>query len=124
VYQRPFFDEEDLQHDTNWVEVSGGLDVLGDGRLTIIPTPGHTAGHQVLKVRLEDRTIVLCGDAAYLTSKMRERRIPGVVWNPDLLVRSWELLEEIERAESALLVFAHDLDFRETKPAPPLEWYG
>lgn len=123
VYQRLFFDEEDLRHDTNWVEASGELDVLGDGRLTIVPTPGHTAGHQVLKVRLENRTIVLCGDAAYLTGKMRERRIPGVVWNPDLLVRSWELLEKIERTESALLVFTHDLDFRETKPHPPLQWY-
>jgi glyoxylase-like metal-dependent hydrolase (beta-lactamase superfamily II) len=77
----------------------------------------------VLEVRLENRTIVLCGDAAYLTGKMRERRIPGVVWNPDLLVRSWELLEKIERTESALLVFTHDLDFRETKPHPPLQWY-
>jgi N-acyl homoserine lactone hydrolase len=123
-YQRSLFDAEDLQTDRNWVPVSGELDILGDGRLVLIPTPGHTPGHQVLKVRLPTRTIVLCGDAAYLSEKMRMRRVPGVVWNPDLLVRSWELLEGLERSEGALLVFTHDLDFREKKPLAPSEWYA
>jgi glyoxylase-like metal-dependent hydrolase (beta-lactamase superfamily II) len=123
VYQRPFYDREDLEAGTDWVRLSGEFDVLGDGRLTVIPTPGHTRGHQVLKVRLESRTIVLCADASYLADKMRARRLPGVVWNPDELVRSWELLEGIERDESALLVFTHDLDFRESKPLAPDAWY-
>lgn len=123
VYQRPFYDREDLECGTRWVELDGEFDVLSDGRVTVIPTPGHTRGHQVLKVKLEQQTVVLCADASYLAEKMRARRLPGVVWNPDELVRSWELLEELERAEPAQLVFTHDLDFREKKPIAPDAWY-
>src|SRR5262249_28510901 len=66
VYQRPFYDKEDLECGTQWVKLNGEHDLLGDGRLTVIPTPGHTRGHQVLKVKLETRTVVLCADASYL----------------------------------------------------------
>jgi N-acyl homoserine lactone hydrolase len=122
-YQSLLFDQEDLSYETNWIPVKGDLDLLGDGRITVIATPGHTPGHQVLRVRLDESTIVLGGDASYLATKMRERRVPGVVWNPDLLVKSWEMLEQLERDDQARLVFSHELDYEESKPLPPLDWY-
>jgi glyoxylase-like metal-dependent hydrolase (beta-lactamase superfamily II) len=39
------------------------LDVFGDGTVRLIPTPGHTPGHQVLLVRLPKRgPVLLAGD--------------------------------------------------------------
>jgi N-acyl homoserine lactone hydrolase len=123
VYQQALFDQEDLSHDTNWAPVKGEVDLFGDGRMTLIPTPGHTPGHQVLKVQLDESTVVLGGDSSYLIEKMRARRLPGVVWNPDLLVKSWEMLEGLERDEGARLVFTHELDYERSKPLPPSDWY-
>lgn len=38
-------------------------DVLGDGRLLLVPLPGHTPSHAGLLVRDERRTLLLAGDA-------------------------------------------------------------
>lgn len=123
VFQRIFYEAEDLGHDTQWVEIDGEHDILGDGALTLLPTPGHTPGHQVLRVRLAEHTYVLCADASYLEAKMRSRKLPGVVWSPDDLLASWELLERIEGDEHATLLFTHDLNFREMKRLAPTQWY-
>jgi N-acyl homoserine lactone hydrolase len=123
-YQQGLYSREDLSHRVEWVELDGGEDLFGDGRLTIVPTPGHTPGHQALHARLDSGSFVLCGDASYLDVKMRQRRQPGVVWNPDELVTSWTRLEALERDEGATLLFTHDLDFREKKRLAPGEFYG
>lgn len=40
-------------------------DVLGDGRLQLVPTPGHTPGHVSLVVQSESRTWFLAGDLVH-----------------------------------------------------------
>lgn len=45
-------------------QVAGDLDVFGNGAVTILSTPGHTAGHQSLLVHLEKTGwVVMAGDA-------------------------------------------------------------
>lgn len=39
-------------------------DLAGDGRLVLVPAPGHTAGHMALLVRESGRGYVLAGDLA------------------------------------------------------------
>ena len=97
--------------------------MFGDGSVTIMPTPGHTPGHQSLCVELPSGLHVLAADASYLESAMRARRLPGVVWNPDAMVASWEALEALERERGARLIFSHDLDFRTAMPLAPEAWY-
>jgi N-acyl homoserine lactone hydrolase len=123
IYQRSLYDRDDFDHDLNWHELHGPWDIFGDGAVTVLPTPGHTPGHQSLCVELPSRLHVFAADAHYLEVKMRERRVPGIVWNPDEMVASWHVLEGIERAQEARLVFTHDLDFRESKPLAPDAWY-
>ena len=45
---------------------SYGLDLMGDGSLTLVPTFGHTCGHQSLLVCLPHGVAVLAGDSVYV----------------------------------------------------------
>jgi N-acyl homoserine lactone hydrolase len=107
VYQQPAYIQDDWRGHRRWHELDGELDLFGDGSIRAIPTPGHTPGHQSVVVRLAGRTLVLVGDAAYHPTKMRERRLPGYLWNPDRLVESWEVLEAVEQDLDAELLFSH-----------------
>ena len=41
---------------------ASSLDLAGDGRLLLVPTPGHTPGHMALIVHTGDRSYLLGGD--------------------------------------------------------------
>ena len=123
VYQRELYDRDDFDHPLRWRELDGSHDIFGDGAVRIIPTPGHTPGHQSLCVELPSGPLVLAADASYLDAAMRARRLPGVVWNPDAMVASWELLERLERDRGARLIFTHELEFRTMIQLAPEAWY-
>jgi glyoxylase-like metal-dependent hydrolase (beta-lactamase superfamily II) len=44
----------DDARDFTYFELNGDYDLFGDGSVVIISTPGHTLGHQSVKVRLND----------------------------------------------------------------------
>jgi glyoxylase-like metal-dependent hydrolase (beta-lactamase superfamily II) len=123
VYQQLIYVQADYGMELDWRELDGDHDVFGDGRVTVIPTPGHTKGHQSLLVRLERETVFLLADAAYLVAKMRSRSLPGILWSPDAIVASWDRIEEIERSEHARLVTTHALDYETSVKMAPGAWY-
>jgi N-acyl homoserine lactone hydrolase len=123
VYQELIYTRADYDMDLNWQELDGEHDVFGDGRVMVIPTEGHTRGHQSLLVRLDSQTIFLLADAAYLLGKMRSRSLPGVIWSPDAMIATWDRIEEIERAESAHLMTTHELDYESSVRLAPDRWY-
>ena len=123
VYQRLIYVQADFGMDLDWQELDGDHDVFGDGALTVIPTPGHTKGHQSLLVRLRGQTVFLLADAAYLLAKMRARSLPGILWSPDAVIASWDRIEEIERRERATLITTHELDFQTSVKMAPDAWY-
>jgi N-acyl homoserine lactone hydrolase len=47
------------------VEITEDTDLLGDGSLVTLRTPGHTPGHLSVLVRLSDSAYVLAGDAVH-----------------------------------------------------------
>ena len=96
----------DLGHDR--LLLDGEHDLFGDGRAVLLPTCGHTAGHQSLRVRTDDgRTLVLCGDACYLRGALDDDRLPPFVWDAGRQRDSYRLLRDMERS-GAELVFGHD----------------
>lgn len=119
AYVRDDFDDPSI----TWHEVEGELDLFGDGKIVMFPTPGHTPGHQSLLVDLDSGPVMLLGDATYLVEKMRERRLPGVLWSPDALVESWERIESLEARCDARLIATHELDYKSTVKLAPSEWY-
>jgi glyoxylase-like metal-dependent hydrolase (beta-lactamase superfamily II) len=53
--------------DFNYLELAGDYDLFGDGSVIVLSTPGHTLGHQSVKVRLASgKTIVMAQDAIWM----------------------------------------------------------
>ena len=122
--QRDIYVAEDFAPVGRWRTIDGEADVFGDGRLTVVPTPGHTKGHQSLLVELDDRVVFLLADATYLVPKMRERRPPGVLWDREAMLATWDRIEAIERERDAFLIATHDLDYETRIKIAPREFYG
>lgn len=93
-------------------------DVFGDGSVRMAFTPGHTAGHCSVILRLSDREALLAADAAYTRRSIEETALPQRMHDEH---RSRRSLREIqlyaERNPEALVVPGHDMDaWRELEP--------
>jgi glyoxylase-like metal-dependent hydrolase (beta-lactamase superfamily II) len=106
----------DLGHDL--LLVDGEHDLFGDGRVVCVPTPGHTPGHQSLRVRLDGGDVVLAADACYLRRNLEEGVLPGVVHDEAAFRRSLARLSAL-RAAGARLVFGHDPEQWAALPQAP-----
>ena len=90
--------------------VDGEHDIFGDGSVVCVPTPGHTAGHQSLRVRTAaGEEVVLTGDACYFRESLETGRLPIFANDADEQRRSLDRLRSLERA-GARLLFGHDPD--------------
>lgn len=111
-------DRRDLDHGHPVRRIEGEHDIFGDGRVVCIPTPGHTPGHQSLRVRLDDGEVVLAGDACYLCRTLRERRLPPKLFDRAAMHASLDRLAALERG-GARIFFGHDAEFWRTVPQAP-----
>lgn len=65
------------------------VDLLGDGTLRLISTPGHTAGHRSVILRLAGGgELLLTGDAAYARHTVEESLLPLLTQDDDAYRRS------------------------------------
>lgn len=124
VYQRELYVRADFDHPVSWNELDGELDLFDDGRVVLFPTPGHSAGHQSLLVRLNDaKAVILVADAAYLPRNIELNVLPAIVWSPDAMVSSWRLIRHLQRHHNADLLFTHDLEWPQKTKVAPDSWY-
>ncbi|HJU12174.1 MAG TPA: hypothetical protein VJ728_14920, partial [Candidatus Binataceae bacterium] len=72
-----------------------------------IPTYGHTAGHQSLRVRLNGAEAVLTADSCYMRKVLEEMVLPPFADDFDAMRQVIERFREMERA-GARLIFGHD----------------
>jgi N-acyl homoserine lactone hydrolase len=112
------FDPRDYDIGHKMKLVDGEHDLFGDGSVVLLPTPGHTPGHQSLKLRLDSGEIVLAADACYLCRTLRERHLPGMTHDREQMLQSLDRLEGLEKG-GARIFFGHDPEFwRGVKQAP------
>lgn len=78
--------------------------------MRIIPTPGHTAGHQSVVVKLEKTgTLVLAGDAISHRENPELPILPGLYVDAELYAHSMDQLKQL--AESGTLVLTHSREY-------------
>ena len=95
----------DLGHDI--VTVEGEHDVFGDGTVTTLPTPGHTCGHQSLRVVTDGGPVILAADACYFAHTLDDGVLPPFGFD---LARQRVSLDLLRRARAAgtTIVPGHD----------------
>ncbi|BBK31605.1 metallo-beta-lactamase superfamily protein [Stella humosa] len=113
-------DHRDLELGHPIRKIDGELDLFGDGRVVCIPTPGHTPGHQSLKVRLDGGEVVIAGDSCYFCRTLRERRLPARVFDREMMHASLDRLAALEQG-GARILFGHDAEFWKSVPQAPAE---
>jgi glyoxylase-like metal-dependent hydrolase (beta-lactamase superfamily II) len=88
--------------------IDGELDVYGDGRVRLVPTTGHTAGHQSLFLRTDEgRDLVLTSDACYLARALAARTPPPSAFDRAAQLAVYDELARLA-AGGARLIFGHD----------------
>lgn len=94
-----------------WEPIDGEEELMEDIR--ILPTPGHTAGHQSLIVRAEEGTLVLAGQAVETASDYSAAYLNWAVSTSeegnglDLPYPDW--LPHLQEFRPSAVLFAHDL---------------
>jgi glyoxylase-like metal-dependent hydrolase (beta-lactamase superfamily II) len=95
----------DLGHQLQLID--GEYDLFGDGLVVCIPTYGHTAGHQSLRVRLDRGETVLTADSCYMRKVLEEMVLPPFAHDFEAMRQVIERFRAMERAGSRL-IFGHD----------------
>lgn len=91
------------------IMLDGEHDVFGDGRVRIMPAPGHTPGHQVLFLDLEETgPVLLTGDLYFFEASRELRRVPLFNVDADETRRSMELVEALVTDTGAEVWIEHD----------------
>jgi glyoxylase-like metal-dependent hydrolase (beta-lactamase superfamily II) len=83
-------------------------DLLGDGSLVLLPTPGHTTGSMSMLVRGRDVPLLLVGDLSYDVEGMRHGLLPGIGSRATLRETSGRVLELERRSGGLAILPAHD----------------
>jgi glyoxylase-like metal-dependent hydrolase (beta-lactamase superfamily II) len=93
---------KELFDSVEYTEVRGEKKVC-DG-VRVIPTPGHTPGHQSVVVELGETKYVYCGDVAPVRENIEERNIVGILHNPVQALESIDLLIGL----GGTYIYSHD----------------
>lgn len=98
AYLREFFDAG-----LDYVPVRGKHKITEN--IILVPTPGHSIGHQSVLVRGERKNYVYCGDAAPLRENLEKRNVPGVLFRADQALRS---IDKLRGIMNAAYIYSHD----------------
>lgn len=98
AYIRELFD---IQVD---YELVNGEHQIVDG-IYVVPTPGHSIGHQSVIVKTDGKNYVYCGDASPTRENLERRNIPGILYCAHKALKSIDRLRTIE---NAAYIFSHD----------------
>jgi N-acyl homoserine lactone hydrolase len=98
----------DWDHPMPMTEVTGQTDVMGDGKIVLIPLPGHTPGMIGILVGL-DRSggFLLASDALSVRENLDRDIIPRNTWNAGLYARSFDEIRKLE-ASGFKVICGHD----------------
>ena len=101
-YNRADFD---LGHQVQ--QIDGEYDLFGDGAIVCLPSYGHTAGHQSLRVRTDSAEYVLTADSCYMRKVIEEMILPPFAFSYEAMREVIERYRKMEGAGSKL-IFGHD----------------
>jgi glyoxylase-like metal-dependent hydrolase (beta-lactamase superfamily II) len=88
--------------------LDGERDLFGDGRIVLVPLPGHTPGMLGALVSLDrDGQFLLASDTISLRHSLDTDTAPRNTWNAETLLKSFEEVRRIEKS-GATVICGHD----------------
>jgi glyoxylase-like metal-dependent hydrolase (beta-lactamase superfamily II) len=94
-------------------QLTGDLDVFGDGSVVVKSWPGHTPGSQMAIVRLpKTGTVVLTSDNVYFSENVTKNLLPDIslAYSPTGILNAYEYIRMMQGRENASFMTAHDPD--------------
>lgn len=114
--ERNFFHPRDYALDGREVMlVEGDHDLLGDESIELLLTPGHTPGHQAVRIGGQ---LVLGADVAHFASTLDDHRFPSFADDFSAQARSADRLRRLRDAGARVLP-GHDPDVLRAGPLAP-----
>jgi glyoxylase-like metal-dependent hydrolase (beta-lactamase superfamily II) len=88
--------------------IDGAADVFSDGSVTLVPTPGHTPGHQSLLVHLKNfGFVILSGDVVHSEENFEKNIVPSLNTNKQDSLASMEKIRQLFTTYKATLFINH-----------------
>jgi N-acyl homoserine lactone hydrolase len=104
----------------SFLELDGDYDLFGDGSVLILSTPGHTLGHQSMKVKLASgQTVILAADAVWMKENL-EGYPPVSTYSVKDYTNSVNRLKFMRDLEGVEILMGHDRDQYKEKGG---KWY-
>lgn len=95
-------------------------DVFGDGSVLLLSAPGHTPGHQVLAVRLENAGwVLLGGDLYHYPEERGTDRVPSFEFDAAQSLAARTRIESFIDEHDATLWIEHDIATHAALPMAP-----
>ena len=82
--------------------------ITRDGRILLVPTPGHVDGHVAVIVRGDGVTWFLAGDATYAQVNLQAERTDGVTNDPATALATLRAIKRFAQGEPTIILPAHD----------------
>lgn len=101
------YDPIDFDTGQPFLAIDGEYDLFGDGSVRIVPTYGHTAGHQSVIVKLPRGDILLAGDCCYTERNLDQMVLQSAVVDAVQGMATMEKLRDL-RANGTRILFGHD----------------
>ena len=104
----------DLGHKLRLID--GEYDLFGDDTVVCIPTPGHTVGHQSLRVTLATgHKVLLASDCCYFSRTIDSQVLPTFGYDLEEQSRTLQRVRKL-RDEGAMVIPGHDINFVNNMP--------
>jgi glyoxylase-like metal-dependent hydrolase (beta-lactamase superfamily II) len=118
--ERTRYNAKDWDLPLDYREVDGEHDVFGDGSVVLLPTPGHTAGHQSLWIRAGGATqFLLAGDACYTREHLEKTILPTNTHDAAQMTDSMRKLRSLRDRQGVELLYGHDAEQWSAMPHAP-----
>jgi glyoxylase-like metal-dependent hydrolase (beta-lactamase superfamily II) len=95
-------------NDGPWESFERSAALTGDGRVRIVPTPGHTRGHMSVIADLGDHCALVAGDAFYDEKTLLDGSVDGVAQDARLHRDSTRRIRDLCRRRPTIALCAHD----------------
>lgn len=89
-------------------DVKGDYDLLGDGSIHLLATPGHSTDHQSMLVRGRNRQVLLTGDACFRPDNLVDLKLPLILEDREQALKSLKRLRGISAKRGTIVLTSHD----------------